>query len=186
MNRRKSIGLIGIGSLFCTNKVFPSIPESAPNTAINEGFMNAFRPRWQGVRTHVMEVLESMPDTEFDFQPTEGVMSFSKLFSHIGKSLDIYAGILDGTAHKEEIESVEKAVVLSYLEWSFDRFDQTLSQINSEDLFSPSHNLDTRDGVIDFSDYDIIMLAYNHTVHHKGQATTYIRLRGITPPQYRF
>ena len=113
-------------------------------------------------------------------------MSFSKLFSHIGKSLDIYAGILDGTAHEEEIESVEKEVVLSYLKWCFDRFDQTLSQIYSKDLFSPSHNLDTRDGGIDFSDYDIIMLAYNHTVHHKGQATTYIRLKGIIPPQYRF
>lgn len=177
---------MGIGSLFYTNKIFPSISESSPHTAINEGFMKAFRPRWEGIRTHAFEVLEAMPDPDFAFRPTEEAMSFSKLFSHIGKSLDIFAGVLDGLAHKDETESIVKGEIRTYLRWSFNRFDQAMAQLNPQKLYIPSHNLDTRDGGIDFSDYDIIMLAYNHTVHHKGQATTYLRLKGITPPQYRF
>ena len=113
-------------------------------------------------------------------------MSFAKLFSHIGLSLDYYAGILDGTSHKEEVESVKKSLLLTYLKERFDRFEVALNQLNPGDLYNPTYNLGTRDGEIYFSSYDILMLAYNHTVHHKGQATTYLRLNGIAPPQYRF
>ena len=186
MERRKSIGLIGIGSFFFTNKVFPSISGPLPPTVLNEGFIKAFAPRWEGLRTHTMEVLEAMPEAYFDFRPTEDVMSFAKLFSHIGKSLDIYAGILDGISLEDETESNIKGEILTYLRWFFSRFDKAMAQLNPQNLYTPSHNLETRDGGVDFSDYDIIMLAYNHTVHHKGQATTYLRLKGITPPQYRF
>ena len=135
---------------------------------------------------HCLEVYDAMPDAKFSFQPTKDVMSFAKLFSHIGASLDYYAEILDGKVHKEEIVSVEKKIVFTYLKEQFERFEYALNQLNPSDLFHPKHNLGTIDGGIDFSDYDILMLAYNHTVHHKGQATTYLRLKDIVPPQYRF
>jgi len=91
-----------------------------------------------------------------------------------------------GTLHKEEIESVEKGVVLTYLQGRFERFEAPFNQLNPSDLYNPKHNLGTRDGEIYFSTYDILMLAYNHTVHQKGQATTYLRLKDIVPPQFRF
>jgi uncharacterized damage-inducible protein DinB len=30
-----------------------------------------------------------------------------------------------------------------------------------------------------------MMLALDHTTHHRGQAIVYLRLNGITPPEYR-
>ena len=75
--------------------------------------MKAFSSRWEGMKTHTYEVFEAMPDTQFSFQPTVEVMSFAKLFSHIGVSLDYYAEILDGTPNKGETESVEKEIILS-------------------------------------------------------------------------
>ena len=171
--------------LFAQN-TFPSIPSSSKYCFFNEGFMKAFIPRWEGLRTHTFEVMEAMPDDQFDYQPTEEVMSFSKLFTHIGKSMDVYTGMLHGTPHKEELESNHKSEVETYLSASFDRFEQAMTQIDSERLYISSHKIPTRDGALNMSDYDIIMLMYNHTVHHKGQATTYLRLVGITPPQYRY
>jgi uncharacterized damage-inducible protein DinB len=113
------------------------------------------------------------------------MMSFAKLFSHIGFSLGIFSGILDNTPHKEERESVEKEVVLTYLKTQFKRFETVFTQLNPDDLYNAKHKLSTIDGEIEWSDYDILTLAYNHTVHHKGQATTYLRLKEIVPPQYR-
>ena len=138
------------------------------------------------MRTHSFEVFEAMPEAQFNYRPTEEIMSFSKLFSHIGKSLDIYAGMLNGTEHQEEKVSLIKGEVNDYLIWSFDRFDQALTQLNHDNLYIQTHDVATMDGMMHISDYDIIMLAYNHTVHHKGQATTYQRLAGVTPPQYRY
>lgn len=187
MNRRKSIGLVGMGSLLLAQNAFPSTSSFTGDIASDDNFKKAFQTRWEGLRMHTFEVYDAMPATQFDFRPTEDIMSFAKLFSHIGVSLDYYTEILDGTPHKEEIKSKEKKVVLTYLQERFERFEDALSLLNPSDLYNPKHKLNTRlDGVLYSSDYDILMLAYNHTVHHKGQATTYLRLKDIVPPQYRY
>ena len=110
MDRRYSLGLIGISSLLAVQNVFPSIRKQG-KTASNTDFKKAFAPRWEGLRTHSFEVFEAMPEAQFNFQPTEQTMSFPKLFTHIGKSLDIYAGMLEGTEHREEKESAIKGEV---------------------------------------------------------------------------
>jgi hypothetical protein len=97
MNRRKSIGLLGLGSLLFVQKASPRALSVATNIATDDNFMKTFSARWEGLREHTFEVYEAMPDTQFGFQPTEDVMSFAKLFSHIGSSLDNYTGILDGS-----------------------------------------------------------------------------------------
>lgn len=187
MDRRKSIGLIGAGSLLLAENAFPSALSTAWGHSSGESFMKAFAPRWEGMRMHTFEVFEAMPEEQFSFQPTEEVMSFAKLFSHVAVSLDYYAEILDETPHLEETESVEKGVVSDYLQGRFERFENALTKLNPEDLYNPTHKLVTRlDGDTYLSDYEVLMLAYNHTVHHKGQATTYLRLKEIAPPQYRF
>ena len=165
---------------------FPSKVSPGKETGWMEGFKDAFNTRWEGLRTHTFEVFGAMPDRQFDFQPTKEVMSFAKLFSHIGHSLDIYAEILDGAEKIEEPKSKEKETLIRYVQTRFERFEAAFYQLNTSDLYNPKHVMKTMDGEVSFSDYDILMLAYNHTVHHKGQATTYLRLQGITPPAYRF
>jgi len=186
MDRRKSLGLIGFGSILMAQNAFPSVATIAGDNNFEKNFMSAFLKRWEGMRMHTFEVFEAMPDSQFGFQPTKEVKSFAKLCSHIGLSLDIYAEMIDGTPREEQIESVEKSVVLTTLQNQFERFENTMNSLNPDDVFTGIHKLDTRDGDIDFYDYDILMLAYNHSVHHKGQATTYLRLKEIAPPQYRF
>ena len=186
MDRRKSMGLISAGTILVTHKVFSSTTAHTGNKDLNREFIDAFLTRWQGLRTHTFEVMEVMPVAEFNFNPTKEIMTFARLFTHIGVSLDYYAEILDGVPHKEETLSSEKEEVTSYLKSRFDRFEAAVGQLDVNNVFNPSHKISTSDGATDFSDFDILMLAYNHTVHHKGQATTYLRLNGIAPPQYRF
>jgi uncharacterized damage-inducible protein DinB len=186
MNRRKSIGLFGVGSLLLIPSTLPSRFSQTKDAGQAEGFKEAFQTRWEGLRMHTFEVFDAMPHDQLDFRPTREVMSFSKLFSHIGHSLDIYAEILDGTEKIAEPKPEDKETVMAYLQTRFERFEAAFQQLNGSDLYDPKYVADTIDGEIHSSDYDILMLAYNHTVHHKGQATTYLRLQGIVPPQYRF
>ena len=186
MDRRKSMGLIGAGSLLPIQSAFPSSLSRIKDIDQSEGFKEAFNTRWEGLRMHTFKVFDAMPGEQFDFRPTKEVMSFARLFSHIGFSLDIYAEMLDGTKKIEEPKSEEKETVMAYLQSRFERLEAAFYQLKTSELYNPKHVAHTIDGEIHFSDYDILMLAYNHTVHHKGQATTYLRLQGIIPPQYRF
>ncbi len=78
MNRRKSIGLLGLGSLFLSQNAYSFGQKIDPN------FIDLFLVRWDYNRIYTFEILEAMPESKFEFQPKNEMMPFSKLFTHIG------------------------------------------------------------------------------------------------------
>jgi uncharacterized damage-inducible protein DinB len=36
------------------------------------------------------------------------------------------------------------------------------------------------------SGHEVLMLAWDHTTHHRGQLIVYLRLKGIKPTDYKF
>ena len=186
MDRRKSLGLLGTGAFIITNSSFSSIHSTKEILAFQENFKGAFAERWRGLHQHMFEVLDAMPVDQFGFQPTDEVMSYGNLFCHIGWSLDIYAEVLDGTSKIDKLETNDKKLASEYLQSRFERFEDAMDKVSGERLYLIDHHFSNTEPWKNFSNYDILMLSYNHAVHHKGQATTYLRLKGIVPPQYRF
>lgn len=186
MDRRKSLGLLGAGGLVLANSSFSSIASAVEIASQQEQFKGAFETRWQGMRQHTFEVFDAMPADRFEYQPTQEVMSYGVLFCHIGWSMDIYAEVLDGTPKIDKLESNDKNAVFAYLQSRFDRFEEALNAVPEENMYLKDHHFSNIEPWKNFSNFDILMLSYNHAVHHKGQATTYLRLIGIAPPQYRF
>jgi uncharacterized damage-inducible protein DinB len=180
MNRRKSIGLLGLGSLFLSQNAYSFGQKIDPN------FIDSFLVRWDYNRIYTFEILEAMPESKFEFQPKNEMMPFSKLYTHIGYSLDVYAGVFDGKIPNEEPETSIKKAKLEYLNRCLDHFETAYKSLNKNELYTKNHFYPDKEPWKEFYVFDIIMLAYNHTVHHLGQATTYLRLNGITPPRYRF
>jgi len=180
MNRRKSIGLLGLGTMFLTQNIYSYNPE------IESDFIDLFLTRWDNNKIYTFEILEAMPETKFEFQPKNEMMTFSKLFTHIGFSLDKFAGIIDGKIPNEEPESSSKKITSEYLNKCFEHFETAYKSLDKNDIYTKNHFYSDKEYWKDETVFDIIMLAYNHTVHHLGQATTYLRLNGITPPSYRF
>lgn len=127
-----------------------------------------------------------MPETMLNFQPTSEMMSFSKLFTHIGFGLEVYAEKLDGEAPGEEPVTTEKQTLFKYLTGCFEHFNNAFKDVKESELYSNKHHFPEEEPWKDFSIADIILLAYNHTIHHRAQATTYLRLKEIVPPKYRF
>jgi len=186
MDRRKSLGLLGAGAFVIANSSFSYSKTVNKIATSQETFKVAFEKRWRGLRQHTFEVFDSMPGDQFDFKPTDDVMSFGNLFCHVGWSLDIYKEVLDGTKKVDKLESNDKSLVSNYLQSRFDGFEEAMDSVSEERLYLVDHHFSKTEPWMNFSNYDVLMLSYNHAVHHKGQATTYLRLKGIVPPRYRF
>jgi len=182
MNRRKSLGLIaGISPLL----LFPNNHILDKNFDSSEWLKN-FKFRWSKSRIYCFEIFNSMPLSNYDYKPHEDSMSFMKLFTHIGSSLIGYATVLDGSNLRNQTEPTRDIEVSGYLNQSFERFNKSLEIINLNDLYQVKHAKSKEEPWREFSIFDIITLAYNHTIHHIGQATVYLRLNNIIPSQYRF
>jgi uncharacterized damage-inducible protein DinB len=59
-----------------------------------------------------------------------------------------------------------------------------LQKLTEKDL--ARKDLSYRKGVAAHSGTDLCLRAYMHTAHHRGQAVVYLRVKGITPPTWKF
>ena len=182
MNRRKSLGLIaGFSPLL----LFPSNHIADKNFDSTE-WLKYFKLRWSNSRIYCFEVFDAMPLSNYDYKPHPDSMSFMKLFTHIGSGLNGYATVLDGSPSGNEPEPSISTEVTEYLDNSFTRFNNALEKININDLYEIKHAKSDEEPWKELSIFDMITLGYNHTIHHIGQATVYLRLNDIVPPRYRF
>ena len=180
MNRRKSIEILGLGTLSLRDSTF------LYGKSATDDFIKNFMIRWDNNRLYTFELFEAMPEESIGFQPGKDMMSFGKLFTHIGHGLDIYSGVLRGHEPGEEPDSNDKNKVVQYMGAGFNKFKAVLKNLDMQTLYTFNHPFNDREPWKEFTVFDIIILAYNHSVHHRAQATTYLRLKGFIPPKYRF
>ncbi len=183
MNRRKSIGLITTG---CIPFFLHSSNSITFNSHDNEEWLKYFMFRWNKSQTYCFEVFNAMPSSDFNFKHNSEAMTFGKLFLHIGNGLNTYAGVLVGSSVSKEPKLTNKSEISEYLELSFQNFNNAINETNLDNLYAIKHSKWDEEPWKEFTIFDIITLGYNHTVHHMAQATVYLRLRNIVPPQYRF
>ena len=98
----------------------------------------------------------------------------------------IYSSVIKSDDPLTEPDKLEKNVILKYLEETSSEFNSVLSGLDDKDLQSTDHKYKNEEMWKEFSIGDILLLAYHHTAHHRGQAIVYLRLKGIEPPKYRF
>ncbi len=182
MNRRESLELL---TCFSPLIISPTTL-STTGTLDNEEWLRHFQVRWNGSRTYYSEVHEAMPQADFSFTPHLDVKSFAGIMTHIGWSLQKYAGVLDGSDPGDELMSSDKKEVFAFVDKAFEHFNEALHALDMDKLFTISHAWNDVEPWKDFSTFDVITLAYNHTTHHIAQATVYLRLNDVEPPPYRF
>lgn len=121
---------------------------------------------------YTLAVAGAMPEGMFNFKPTDGVWSFSELLNHIGYGIHWWTDnyiIKVQSEWNPPVPIQEPEEVVRYLEDSFASLKKVLHSRRMDD--------------------DIIHGVYatlDHITHHRGQATTYLRMKNITPPEYTF
>ncbi len=183
MERRKSLKLM---SGFAPILFLPTNNTISSKKFDSSQFLGMFALRMKSIETYCYELFNSMPLSDFNFQPTTEIMPFGKLFTHLGNGLEVYSGVLDGLSVDKEPDSSDYDKALAYLENGFSHFRVVLNELYDKDLFSSNHQYPDEAPWKELSIAEILMLAYSHTTHHNAQASLYLRLKDIIPPKYRF
>ncbi|GAB5475077.1 MAG: hypothetical protein Mars2KO_31760 [Maribacter sp.] len=123
-------------------------------------------------RNYTLAVAEAMPKNHYYNSPVDGIWNFGELMDHIAYGIewwkDYYIIKVENQwnppANKES-----KMETTVYLEQAYKLLKETVE------------NTDPDDTVVDG-----FRSTLDHIAHHRGQATTYLRLARITPPEYNY
>ena len=130
------------------------------------------KQRLETTKAYTIAVLEAMPDGDYTFKPNEEQRTFAAQAYHIVYSIDYFHRAFSngGNAQWQPGDENSKSKK-ELIEWAKSKFDEMnafiLSQESDDRLTA---------GVVSYLD---------HNAHHRGQIITYLRLKGIAPPQYR-
>lgn len=150
----------------------------------SQNYLDEIKIKWENAHKYMMELASAVPDSLFDFHPTEESMTLQQQLIHMGNNMVWLAGNQLGYAETDppeiQSESPTPRETRSYLDLAFEfalqaleRESQTTLDKISEDFFAgpKTHR-------------QIINLMNDHVAHHRGQIIVYLRLNGIRPPRY--
>jgi uncharacterized damage-inducible protein DinB len=137
---------------------------------------------WKTSKKYLLALAEQMPAGDYSFKPNPAEMSFGEQMAHIAGSNAYFFSKLSG--EKDPIgkpANFEKATVLKMLNDSYDFCIAALEGLKMERLHE---TIDTGEGKM--SGLETLLLATDHTAHHRGQCIVYLRAKNIKPAGYEF
>ena len=123
-------------------------------------------------RSYTIAVAEAMPLNLDNYKPATGVWSFKEQLHHIAYGIEWWKdNYVKGikTAWAPPPTSNGRKEVLTYLNQAYDSLKETLmgEPLNDDRVKGFHATLD-------------------HITHHRGQCIVYLRINGITPPDYTY
>ncbi|HUB19439.1 MAG TPA: DinB family protein [Acidobacteriaceae bacterium] len=148
---------------------------------------------WKTSGAFTVEVANAMPADGYTFRPVPVEMSFGELMAHIAAADRGACALATGvkppalpekiaawTKDPEKID-VDKDTAVQFLTSTFAFCEQAIPQMPDSRMNTvvgnPARNL---------TGEEWLWAYFTHTAHHRGQAEVYLRLKGITPPEYEF
>lgn len=125
-------------------------------------------------------VANTMPAEQYGFRPHPESMSFGQLMSHIATTNYQFCAGLKDTNPPAMPTPTEKDAVVKFLSGSFAYCAVVVLGLTEEQLNKTHDSPDRR-----LSGKEILLAFFIHVAHHRGQAETYLRDKGIKPPSYR-
>ncbi|RBL93396.1 DinB family protein [Chitinophaga flava] len=126
----------------------------------------------ENARNYTISVATAMPANSYDYKPDTAIWTFNELMHHIGYGIiwwnENYILQTPSDWNPPAITPNAKATK-EYLNKSFDILKQSIEAITPDE--KKIHG---------------VYAALDHITHHRGQATTYLRCKGITPPEYTY
>ncbi|MBB5394388.1 DinB family protein [Mucilaginibacter sp. AK015] len=139
---------------------------------------------WTRAKAYTKAYLDAMPADGFSFKATPEVRTFAQQFLHLadanyffiatasGKESPMGKGVSVEKTVAQTKEATTKAVMDSY------DFAISTLQGMTDAQFQEEIAMGTRKATRGV----LLAKAFEHQTHHRGQATIYLRLKGVTPP----
>jgi uncharacterized damage-inducible protein DinB len=129
-----------------------------------------------------LKVAEAMPESDYDFKLTPAQMSFREQIIHLSQGLDyILSGFSGEKPNPPKPASKSKSDTEAFIRSSYERAMGRISKLTPEQLHK---SYTTEEGTM--TGVDMLLMALDHSTHHRASAEMYLRAKGITPPQYEF
>ena len=137
---------------------------------------------WESSKALSLAVAEAMPAEGYAFKATEAEMSFGEQMNHIAMANGNYCAAAIGTKSPlAKPEDASKATATKNLTVAYDYCLEGLGKMDDKSLQEKA----TR-GTTTMSKFEFFWGGFTNAAHHRGQAEVYLRLRGVTPPSYKF
>jgi len=124
-------------------------------------------------KDYTLAVAEAMPETDYTFKPTGASWNFVELLNHIGYGIAWWKAnyiLQQEDEWQPPISKRGKEETIRYLQQAFLHLEKTCISLPLTDEMEIQGFHATLD----------------HVTHHRGQAVTYLRCNGITPPEYMY
>jgi uncharacterized damage-inducible protein DinB len=129
-----------------------------------------------------VKVADAMPESDYDFKLTPAQMSFREQMVHLSQGLDyILSGLSGEKPNPPKPASKSKSDTEAFIRSSYERAIDRISKLTPEQLHK---SYTTEEGTM--TGIDMLLMALDHSTHHRASAEMYLRAKGITPPQYAF
>lgn len=146
---------------------------------------------WTRAKEYTKEYLDAMPEDGTNYKPNaqdKDQRTFAEQMLHFTAANFTFASLATGATNPYQGKNLEKMdeyktkAALSKI--VLEGYDFMIAAVKNFDLSKAGEPLklfnrfdSTRSGVI--------AAAFEHQTHHRGQATVYIRMKGVKPPQER-
>ena len=136
--------------------------------------------RLNNASEYTIAVLEKMPEEKLSFRPTKGVRSFGEIMQHIGEA-QLYTASQGLKIKQTKFNSdlTSKKELKTFIKNSYKSLIDAVQLLTTEDLNKQVNFWDGKASV-----HKILNFTIDHVTHHRGQATIYLRLNNIKPPDY--
>lgn len=148
----------------------------------NNALVNILAKHWQSSKELTLAVANAMPDESYSFKATDAEMSFGGQMNHIAQADSNYCSFAFGVKPStDKPKDDSKATAVANLNTAFDFCLAGIQKLSDADLMKTTT---VRGNTV--TTFELLWGGFTHTAHHRGQAEVYLRLKGITPPSYKF
>ena len=179
MNRRQAMTRLAAGGLAAAPAA-----SAAWKDAFAEQLRRDLLGHWRSERDYSLAIVGAMPEEKFGYRPTPEVRTFAEQAVHFGRAQAAYFARLELLEPPKATEATDAASVKAYAAQSFDYVRDVLEKAGEAEFLR-------RDVAMGFdgkvhTTQDLWFRAVLQTAHHRGQLIVYLRLNGITPPDWKF
>jgi|SRR6185312_484186 len=147
-----------------------------------EGPIQILSRHFKTSEAFTVKVADAMPESDYDFKLTPAQMSFREQMIHLSQGLDyILSGLTGEKPNPPKPASKSKSDTETFIRSSYERAIGQISKLTPEQLHK---SYTTEEGTM--TGIDMLLMALDHSTHHRASAEMYLRAKGITPPQYEF
>lgn len=136
----------------------------------------------ENAKTYTKNYLDAMPEDGYNFKPIPEIRSFAHQMLHLVDATYYFICIASGkpspigqVSAEQTITPSKEATTKAVMD-SYDFFAEAVNEMTDNQLQET-----VKYGEMEIPKSAMIIKAYEHQAHHRGQVAIYLRLKGVVP-----